>query len=208
MAPLPSRVTSCPSSRTAPSVGSIKRSTVRATVDLPQPLSPTRPSVSPSPTENVTLSTACTWPTVRRNSPFLTGKYFFRLSTSSTGGRLCRAAAEVADPSRVTMSAIEPLGMPAGGPVAGALLLVGWIERPAMVIGIGTARRERAARRQVGQGRHHAGNLLQPPVGGAGGVAADHRQMRDRGEEPVRVGVHRRTKQVFDIGLFDLFAGI
>jgi hypothetical protein len=38
---------SSPSSLIAPLVGSTSRSTVRATVDLPQPDSPTRPSVSP-----------------------------------------------------------------------------------------------------------------------------------------------------------------
>ena len=38
---------SSPFSRTAPAVGSIRRVTRRAVVDLPQPLSPTSPSVSP-----------------------------------------------------------------------------------------------------------------------------------------------------------------
>ena len=38
---------SSPLSLTSPAVGSISRVTSRAVVDLPQPLSPTRPSVSP-----------------------------------------------------------------------------------------------------------------------------------------------------------------
>ena len=38
---------STPSNRTAPAVGSIRRSSRRPVVDLPQPDSPTRPSVSP-----------------------------------------------------------------------------------------------------------------------------------------------------------------
>ena len=58
MSDLPSRVTSCPSSRIDPEVGSIRRITVRATVDLPQPLSPTMPKVSPAPIVKVTPSTA------------------------------------------------------------------------------------------------------------------------------------------------------
>ena len=58
IADLPSRVMSWPSSWIAPPVGSIRRSTVRATVDLPQPLSPTSPRVSPSPIEKLTPSTA------------------------------------------------------------------------------------------------------------------------------------------------------
>ena len=38
---------SSPFNVTSPAVGSISRVTSRAVVDLPQPLSPTRPSVSP-----------------------------------------------------------------------------------------------------------------------------------------------------------------
>ena len=57
----------------------------RAVVVLPQPLSPTRPSVSPSASEKLTSSTARTWPTTRRSTPFLIEKYFFRLRTSRIG---------------------------------------------------------------------------------------------------------------------------
>ncbi len=60
---------SVPSSLMAPEDGSTSRSTVRATVDLPQPDSPTMPSVSPPPTEKLTPSTACTVPTCRRKMP-------------------------------------------------------------------------------------------------------------------------------------------
>ena len=41
------RATSRPSNQTSPAVGSIRRSTQRPVVLLPQPDSPTRPSVSP-----------------------------------------------------------------------------------------------------------------------------------------------------------------
>ncbi len=58
-----SGVMSVPLSLMLPEVGSTSRSTVRATVDLPQPDSPTRPSVSPTPSEKLTPSTACTVPT-------------------------------------------------------------------------------------------------------------------------------------------------
>ncbi|MEY9756203.1 hypothetical protein ABIE73_003598 [Bradyrhizobium yuanmingense] len=64
---------SSPSRRIWPEVGSTSRSTLRATVDLPQPDSPTRPSVSPVPSANETPSTACTVPTCRRNTPARTG---------------------------------------------------------------------------------------------------------------------------------------
>ena len=44
-----------------------------ATLDLPQPDSPTRPSVSPGDNAKLTPSTACTVPTRRRNTPPRTG---------------------------------------------------------------------------------------------------------------------------------------
>ena len=52
-----------------PLVGSTSRRMLRATVDLPQPDSPTIPSVSPTPTVKLTPSTACTVPTRRRSTP-------------------------------------------------------------------------------------------------------------------------------------------
>ena len=51
-------VMSVPSMRIEPDVGSIRRSTVRPAVDLPQPLSPTRPSVSPALIVKLMPSTA------------------------------------------------------------------------------------------------------------------------------------------------------
>ena len=61
---------SVPSSLMLPAVGSISRRTVRPTVDLPQPDSPTSPRVSPGRIEKLTPSTANTWPMVRRSMPF------------------------------------------------------------------------------------------------------------------------------------------
>ena len=49
---------SSPSTTILPSVGSSSFNSVRPTVDLPQPLSPTRPSVSPRRISNETPSTA------------------------------------------------------------------------------------------------------------------------------------------------------
>ena len=59
--------------------------TQRAIVDLPQPDSPTTPSVSPCRTVKLTSSTAftapiCFWKMI----PRVTGKYFFRFSTTSS----------------------------------------------------------------------------------------------------------------------------
>ena len=60
----------------SPAVGSMARRMQRAVVVLPQPLSPTRPSVSPSSMWKSTPSTARTWPTVRFRKPFRIGKSF------------------------------------------------------------------------------------------------------------------------------------
>src|ERR1041384_7867390 len=139
----PSRVMSRPPSRIVPAVGSIRRSTVRPTVVLPQPLSPTRPSVSPAPMAKLTPSTAWTWPTVRRRSPFRTGKYVFRSSTSRTLG-------------------IDTLGIETGRPVAGPLLLVRDLLAGAFRARLRTTGRKRTARRQVAERRHNARNFLKP----------------------------------------------
>ena len=55
--------------RISPRVGRGARSTRRAVVVFPQPLSPTRPSVSPFATSKLTPSTAATVPTRRRARP-------------------------------------------------------------------------------------------------------------------------------------------
>ncbi len=56
-----------------PLVGSISFNTALPVVDLPQPLSPTSPSVSPAAIEKLTSSTACTCPVTRPNTPLRTG---------------------------------------------------------------------------------------------------------------------------------------
>src|SRR5260221_5349763 len=167
---------SWPLSLIVPAVGLIRRSTLRATVDLPQPLSPTRPSVSPAPIDRLTPSTAKTWPMVRRSRPFFTGKCFLRPLTSRTG---------TLDIGR------RAFRMPAGGPMARPLFLVGWIERPTALVGERATRREGAARRQVRQRRHHAGDLGQP-AGGRRRLAASEIEPRDRGPEALGIGMQRR----------------
>src|SRR6266550_7750615 len=52
-------------------------------VDLPQPDSPTRPSVSPAWIARLTPSTACT--TLRPKRPLPVGKYLTRSSTRTIG---------------------------------------------------------------------------------------------------------------------------
>src|SRR5438105_14069739 len=75
---------SSPSSRTLPEVGSSSLTSSRAVVLLPQPVSPTIPSVSPGLTENETPSTALTAPVRRcKMMPWVIGKCLTRSRTSS-----------------------------------------------------------------------------------------------------------------------------
>ena len=71
--------------RSGPPVGSISRSSVRPAVVLPQPLSPTRPSVSPcvDRERDAIDRLHVRRPTAARTRPARTGKYFFRSVTSS-----------------------------------------------------------------------------------------------------------------------------
>src|SRR5262245_26329820 len=83
-------VTSVASSRTEPDVGLMRRSTQRATVDLPQPDSPTSPKVSPVAMSKETPSTARTserrprMASSQAPSPRM-GKFLARPSTLSNG---------------------------------------------------------------------------------------------------------------------------
>ena len=85
IAPGDSAVTSSPATTMRPEVGSTSLSTARPTVDLPQPDSPTRPSVSPCATEKLTPSTARTSPALRPKTPLRIGKCFTRSRTSRLG---------------------------------------------------------------------------------------------------------------------------
>src|ERR1700712_5003492 len=66
-----------------PLLGSRMRVNSRPAVDLPQPDSPTRPSVSPWRTCRSMPSTARTAPTCRLNRPLVIGKCFSSPETSS-----------------------------------------------------------------------------------------------------------------------------
>src|SRR5262249_11720055 len=171
--------------------GSISRSRVRRTVDLPQPDSPTSPSVSRGAIANDTPSTANTMPPARRRKPWRMAKCFLRSRTSRTGG----ASFPLADARvAVAASAIAPsedlARAPARRPVTRALLLVGREGGAASVLGMRAARRKHAAGRQVGERRHHAGDLLQP-LGRALAVALHDGEARDRGHQAARVGMLR-----------------
>src|SRR5215203_4312281 len=152
-----SESTSRPLKYTSPDVGSIKRSRQRPTVDLPQPDSPTKPSVSPARISNDTPSTART-----TSSEPSTGKCFTRPRT------LTRVSRKL---SSVILCWLDPLmiGGNRGGKIVehathlnSALQLIEWnflfsTTRHAMW----TPRSKMATRWQVGRLRHDAFDCFQ-----------------------------------------------
>src|SRR5216683_1254532 len=102
--------TSTPSNATVPASGSVRPRMRRAVVDLPQPDSPTMPSVVPASTVNETLSTAETY--AFEYSPVRTGNLLRSPCTlSSTCDRVSVSGACVAQPVRGGVdAAVSPLG--------------------------------------------------------------------------------------------------
>jgi hypothetical protein len=96
-----------PLSLMLPAVGSISRRTVRPTVVLPQPDSPTSPSVSPGRIEKLTPSTANTRPAARRNIPFWIVKCFLRSVTSRTGAASAGRCVDDRAPARSAIAGSE-----------------------------------------------------------------------------------------------------
>src|ERR1700723_4651874 len=81
-----------PKNTTGPS-DEISRNSPRPSVVLPEPDSPTTPSVSPLRTFRLTPSTALICPTVLRSKPRLTGNQTFRPSADITTGDSGRGGA-------------------------------------------------------------------------------------------------------------------
>ena len=150
--------TSTPSNSISPAVGSISRSSVRPSVDLPQPDSPTSPTVSPRKTSRSTPSTACTWPTVRCSIPLRTGKCFLHARAPQQDVRLrLRAVAPRPAPSARgarARTASTPTPAAATGKSGGLL-------RTHLVEHVVAARREAAALRPLERARDDAADRLQ-----------------------------------------------
>src|SRR5438067_1391461 len=161
----------------------------RPVVVLPQPDSPTSPSVSPRLTKKLTSSTALTLATVRwKRMPFVIGKYFLRFFTSSRMSPCpfvetisVVGVATVSDKGhllgRLQGVALEP---------AQRIMVLGHRaqRRPfgALLLDIAAARREGAALRRVDQIRRQALDRDQA-------LLALLVQTGDRLQEAHRVGV-------------------
>src|SRR4051794_11436223 len=139
----------------------------RPTVVLPQPDSPTRPSVSPRPITNDTPSTARTSPTRRSSTPPVTGKRTVSRSTSRMTSCGVRMSAWI------EMAADQMPGLHLGE----RRLLIG-----ARLETVRTTGHELAADRHVENARHRSRNDIQAPRAGA--VHA-----RNGAEQPLRVRV-------------------
>ena len=117
-------MTSVPSTITEPAVGSTMRTTSRASVDLPEPLSPTSPRVVPAGMSRETPSTASTPPVTRWRTPERVGNRLARPCTERAGGRsgardgATTATASPADPApaRTSWSWRRHRAHPAAGP--------------------------------------------------------------------------------------------
>ena len=168
----------------------------RPSVDLPQPDSPTRPSVSPSATLSVTSSTACTRATSRESTPFRIGKYFFRLwiSTSALPFCVCGSLTRPRAPRRRSSRSRRPrLSSTVSQQrsrwprVLDAVSQLGLLE--ALLERVRAARPELAALRQVDQRRRRALDRVQllrlRPV-----------EPRDRAEQAPGVRVLRVVEEV------------
>src|SRR5712691_5190733 len=168
---------SAPRKTTSPEVGRGACRMDRASVDLPEPVSPTTPRVSPGHTSNETPETACTVPVI---GPLV-------VRNSCTRSLTWRRGAVLAGMGHLH-------GVPAGPAVAG--LVLGQRRRggPAVVGGAAAAGRERAAWRGGGPvGRTAADHRergvrgpLEPRDRLEQGLGVGH---PDAGEQPCRRGL-------------------
>src|SRR5438874_6602998 len=162
----PSVATSRPSKRMLPAVGFSSARMSLDVVVLPQPDSPTRPSVVPAGIANETESTARTTPEDQPSAPLRTTKCLVRSMTSRRWGAM----------SGPPM--FSPTMEPAARRVAGRDVRLGWRLDTAVERGR-AARGERAARAE----RREVGRL----AGDRGETRAPHPEARDRLEQGARV---------------------
>src|SRR3954449_8499551 len=143
----------------------------RANVDFPQPVSPTKPSVSPRRTSRLTPSTAWTTSFVRWNKPAdCTGKYLTTLSMLSSTSLLDAVAP--ASPSTLTATSLtrRRLHAPGDQELLSELLALAHVGR-------------KPARRQVARAGHLSERrLLHALVEGVGATRSERASLR-KGDE-------------------------
>ena len=229
-APL-SAVSSSPSNRIEPAVGSMRRRISRPTVVLPQPDSPTSPSVSPRRISKLTPSTAWTIPIVRCRIPPRMGKCLTRSVTLTSGGSPGAGAGRGAMAGWARLSDADPsdtsgLGHCAGdrdaavrpGQEIAALVVIS----PAPDVVAGADRQELRVmlgrQRDVLLDADHAAwreAAADGQVDQVRDVARDDRQLvlerpddGDRPDQSLGVRVERIAEQRRHVGLLDDLAGV
>src|SRR3984957_829753 len=180
-----SEAISAPSYRIDPPVGSSRRSRQRATVDLPQPDSPTSASVSPEATSNETDSTARTTGSDRPRSRDN------RLSSPPSGKCICK--------SRTSTSATAFLISVTCDEMVGRDLLQRRPRLPAPLTGPVAALDIAAARRRIEQRRHRTRDWLHR------GITINP---RNRPHQRPRVGGGRMIEQRAHRGTFPPLTGM
>src|SRR5258708_2975835 len=96
-----------PSNLIEPEGGSPSRISVRPSVDLPQPDSPTSPTVCPGRTSRSTPSTACTWPVTRCSTPCRIGKCLTTARALTNGTTELTSALLMCGPDRIARAAFD-----------------------------------------------------------------------------------------------------
>src|SRR3990172_6829339 len=172
---------------TSPAVGLYSCRIARPVVDLPQPLSPTRPRVSPRLIWSVTPSTALFSAIVFWNmKPAVTGKYIFRPRTSRRTSPLpaWAPAALVGSLVSVAIARWPPFldVHPAGGEMVLGDRAQGRELLPALVDAVGATGVERAALGQMAEVGRLALNWHQL-------LLRDLVQARDGPQEPESIGM-------------------
>src|SRR5690606_34596839 len=178
------RVTSLPATVIRPEVGVSSRTTIRPVVVLPQPDSPTRPSVRPAGSEKSTPSTAWTLPERSRSGPDRTGKCLVRPVTPRTSSGSGRAAFSRSGIGRLLPRelVVEMAGAPASR--TGLRRLRALLPAPGP--------RHRAPRRERAAARDLAGRRRRP--GDRGQVADVAVEVGQAVQQPPRVRVPGRLE--------------
>ena len=167
--------TSWPSKLISPSLGSIRRSTQRPVVDLPQPDSPTSPSVSPGCDVERNAVDRVHAPDLARQKPAVNRKLL--LETSDAQQRLAHDAAPRAAPRWQAMRCPGAISRSSGS--CSRQMLMAWLQR--------------GAKRQPGAGLIRIGT--EPPIASSRrfvlGIEID---ARDRADQALRVGMARAVR--------------
>ena len=192
-----------PSNSTVPAVGSMRRRIMRPVVDLPQPDSPTRPSVSPGMTSNETPSTARTAPAGFAEQSLLDREMLRESANGQERRRRVAALAAVTRPPSARASRARRAGSSARwqrDTCAAADLIQRRMLRGAALPRVRAAVVKAAALRPLRRRRHGAGNRREPLA-----LLPD---LRHRVEQAFRVRVVRAREQVADRRFLDDLAAV